>query len=122
MDALHNRAMKEFQDLQKNKKDHSVEVKLVDNNIRHWKGRIKGPIDTCYAGGVFDVDIIIPDDYPFKPPKMKFDTKIWHPNITVFDTLISLATQVGVLISKNSWDSSQVHVFFLKKQKNKLKI
>ena len=82
MDALYNRANKEFQDLQKNKKDHSVEVKLVDNNIRHWKGRIKGPIDTCYTGGVFDVDIVIPDDYPFKPPKMKFDTKIWHPNIS----------------------------------------
>ena len=27
------------------------------------------------------MDIIIPPDYPFKPPKMKFDTKIWHPNI-----------------------------------------
>ena len=55
---------------------------MVNNDIRHWKGRIKGPKDTCYAGGVFDVEIIIPDDYPFKPSKMKFDTKIWHPNIS----------------------------------------
>ena len=37
MDPLHNRAMKEFQDLQKNKKDNSVQVKLVDNNIYNIK-------------------------------------------------------------------------------------
>ena len=97
MDPLHNRAMKEFQDLQKNKKDNSVQVKLVDNNIRHWKGRIKGPIDTCYAGGTFDVDIVIPDDYPFKPPKMKFDTKIWHPNIS------SVTGAICLDILKNEW-------------------
>ena len=97
MDPLHNRAKKEFQDLQKNAKDSSVQVKLVDNNIRHWKGRIKGPIDTCYAGGVFDVDIVIPDDYPFKPPKMKFDTKIWHPNIS------SVTGAICLDILKNEW-------------------
>ena len=97
MDALHNRINKEFQELQKNKKDASVQVRLVDGNIRHWKGRIKGPIDTCYQGGTFDVDIIIPEDYPFKPPKMKFDTKIWHPNIS---------SQTGAIcldILKNEW-------------------
>ena len=96
-DALRNRAMKEFQDLQKNKKDDSVQVKLVDNNYRHWKGRIKGPIDTCYQGGIFDVDIIIPDGYPFKPPKMKFDTKIWHPNIS------SVTGAICLDILKNEW-------------------
>ena len=38
--------MKEFPDLQRNKKDHSVEVSLMNNDFRHWKGLIKGPIDT----------------------------------------------------------------------------
>ncbi len=36
---------------------------------------LKGPDDTPYAGGVFEVDIVIPADYPFSPPKMKFITK-----------------------------------------------
>ena len=36
---------------------------------------LKGPDDTPYAGGVFEVDIVIPTDYPFSPPKMKFITK-----------------------------------------------
>ena len=94
MDPLRNRALKEFNDL---KKDTSVQVKMVNNDIRHWKGKIKGPIDTCYAGGTFIVDIIIPDDYPFKPPKMKFDTKIWHPNIS------SVTGAICLDILKNEW-------------------
>jgi len=53
--------------------------------------------DTPYEGGIFHVDIVIPPDYPFKPPKMKFDTKIWHPNIS---------SQTGAIcldILKNEW-------------------
>lgn len=53
--------------------------------------------DTPYEGGIFQVDIVIPPDYPFKPPKMKFDTKIWHPNIS---------SQTGAIcldILKNEW-------------------
>ena len=96
MDPLHNRIKKEYNDLQK-EKNTNVQVKLVNNDFRHWKGRIKGPIDTCYQGGVFDVDIIIPDDYPFKPPKMKFDTKIWHPNIS------SVTGAICLDILKNEW-------------------
>ncbi|KAJ1560983.1 hypothetical protein HK096_006432 [Nowakowskiella sp. JEL0078] len=48
----------------------------------HLKGSFPGPIDTPYQGGIFIVDIKIPKDYPFKPPLMKFDTKIFHPNIS----------------------------------------
>ena len=96
MDPLHNRIKKEYQDIIK-EKNSNVQVKLVSNDYRHWKGRIKGPIDTCYQGGIFDVDIIIPDDYPFKPPKMKFDTKIWHPNIS------SVTGAICLDILKNDW-------------------
>ena len=38
-------------------------------------GTLRGPDDTPYAKGTFEVDIIIPDDYPFTPPKMRFITK-----------------------------------------------
>jgi ubiquitin-conjugating enzyme (huntingtin interacting protein 2) len=31
---------------------------------------------------VFNIDVTIPKQYPFEPPKMKFTTKIWHPNIS----------------------------------------
>lgn len=74
-----------------------MEAKVVGDDLRHWKGTIFGPMDTAYADGIFHVDIEIPPDYPFKPPKMKFDTKIWHPNIS---------SQTGAIcldILKNEW-------------------
>ena len=52
------------------------------DDITHLEGSFEGPPDTPYEGGKFNVDIRIPNDYPFKPPQMKFKTKIWHPNVS----------------------------------------
>ncbi|KAI9751122.1 MAG: Ubiquitin-conjugating enzyme E2 1 [Lichina confinis] len=62
------------------------------DDLTHLKGRFKGPPGTPYEGGNFVVDIRIPNEYPFRPPVMKFDTSLWHPNVSSQTGAICLDT------------------------------
>lgn len=81
--AAELRLGKELKDVSKIDESSGVRaVQLSPDDNRHLKGTLKGPEGTAYEGGVFEVDIVIPNAYPFEPPLMKFITKIWHPNIS----------------------------------------
>ncbi|KAF9388804.1 Ubiquitin-conjugating enzyme E2 T [Mortierella sp. AD011] len=77
---IHVRMKKELRDLEVSPPE-GVICYPVDDNILHLKAELTGPKDTPYAGGIFKLDIHIPDRYPFDPPRCQFITKIYHPNI-----------------------------------------
>ncbi|CAH1110365.1 unnamed protein product [Psylliodes chrysocephalus] len=52
-----------------------------DDNLNHLEAKIAGPQDSPYQNGVFTLEIIVPEKYPFAPPSITFTTKIYHPNI-----------------------------------------
>ena len=73
-----------------------------EDNLRYFDVRIHGPSQSpyegmdCYTqaipgllrarahsdtGGIFKLELFLPEDYPMTPPKIRFLTKIYHPNI-----------------------------------------
>ncbi|KAF8073369.1 ubiquitin-conjugating enzyme/RWD-like protein [Lyophyllum atratum] len=96
MDARLRRVNKEIADC-KNDKTSNIKIDLIDESPFHLKGSFPGPEGTPYQGGHFEVDIVIPDSYPFQPVKMKFITKVYHPNIS------SASGAICLDILKDAW-------------------
>ncbi|KAF8693850.1 Fungal ubiquitin-associated domain, partial [Rhizoctonia solani] len=96
MDARLRRVNKEIADC-KNDKASKISIELIDDNPFHLCGSFPGPEDTPYQGGTYQVDIVIPDSYPFQPVKMKFITKVYHPNVS------SASGAICLDILKDAW-------------------
>lgn len=75
------RVQQELKEIERDKAS-GVTATLKGNSLQSLVGFVPGPKDTPYDGGVFMVDIQLDDQYPFVPPKMKFVTRVWHPNIS----------------------------------------
>jgi ubiquitin-conjugating enzyme E2 N len=70
-------------ELERLQKDHIENVKIIPkkDNLRYIDIEIIGPRDTPYSGGIFKLEMFIGGKYPMEPPKVRFLTKIYHPNI-----------------------------------------
>jgi ubiquitin-conjugating enzyme E2 D/E len=78
------RILKEMQDMAKSPMDNCTAGPVDPENLYLWHGTIIGPEKSPYEGGLFQLEITFPPEYPFKPPKVIFLTKVYHPNINSF--------------------------------------
>eukprot|EP00484_Ammonia_sp_Unknown_P023920 CAMPEP_0197036890 /NCGR_PEP_ID=MMETSP1384-20130603/14251_1 /TAXON_ID=29189 /ORGANISM="Ammonia sp." /LENGTH=154 /DNA_ID=CAMNT_0042467117 /DNA_START=103 /DNA_END=567 /DNA_ORIENTATION=- len=58
-----------------------IAIKAHEENLRYFDIEIKGPPDTPYEGGLFKLEMFLDNTWPMKPPKCRFLTRIYHPNV-----------------------------------------
>lgn len=83
-----------------------IKVKINEDNLSEIHASIEGPENTPFEGGIFDVKLEITDEFPTKPPKGYFITKIFHPNVAE-----SGAICLSTLSSDWSEDMGLDHLF-----------
>jgi len=85
------RIAKELLDIQQDTSSR-IYCESLGDDISHLRASFQGPGESPYEGGTYIVDVKIPDNYPFRPPIMKFETKLWHPNVSSQTGAICLDT------------------------------
>ena len=78
--AASKRLQKELQDLRNAGLKAFRDIQVDDSNILLWQGLLV-PDSAPFNKGAFKIEIQFPAEYPFKPPKLVFKTKIYHPNV-----------------------------------------
>eukprot|EP00038_Savillea_parva_P007026 m.167385 g.167385 ORF g.167385 m.167385 type:complete len:150 (+) comp12818_c0_seq1:89-538(+) len=78
--ALSRRILKETERL-KTEPVVGLTAKVDPSNPRYFHITIDGPETSAYEGGVFKLELYLPEEYPMCPPKVRFLTRIYHPNI-----------------------------------------
>ena len=77
----HIRLYQELQEMCKNPEENITAGPVDKNDLNYWEATLFGPKDTPYENGIFLIKINLPVNYPFAPPKVVFETKIFHCNI-----------------------------------------
>jgi ubiquitin-conjugating enzyme E2 A len=78
--SARKRLMRDFKRLQKDAPV-GIQAAPLDNNVMAWQAVIFGPDDTPWEGGTFKLLLEFTEDYPNKPPAVRFLSHIFHPNV-----------------------------------------
>ncbi|WAQ87306.1 hypothetical protein PtA15_8A210 [Puccinia triticina] len=97
MASRNKRVMKEIQDCQKEAASTQINIQMIGEDLSKLRGQFPGPANSPYEGGTFEVAIEVPPRYPFEPLKMKFITKVYHPNVS------SQSGAICLDILKDAW-------------------
>ena len=90
------RLQKEFKEFTDNPPENCEGGPENENDLFKWQLTLMGPSDSPYDGGLFNLTVEFPKDYPFKPPKCVFQTKVYHPNVNANGSIC-----LGIL--KDEW-------------------
>ena len=104
------RLKRELEELNKSESKDFGAAPIDDSDMLKWEAFITGPEDSLYEGGCFNLEIKFTKDFPFKPPKVYFLTKIYHPNFNYQSGQICCCA-LGFL---KEWDPSITIVQILK--------
>lgn len=74
------RLMRDFKRLQ-NDPTAGVSAAPCPENIMLWNAVIFGPPETPFEDGTFKLSMEFDESYPNNPPKVRFISKMFHPNV-----------------------------------------
>ena len=85
----------------------SFEVFPCQDNIDFWRIIMTGPDETPYSNATFELFIEFKEDYPAKPPNIRFITPIYHCNInsagrichTILDRFYAPGVRIGEIFN-----------------------
>lgn len=75
-----NRLKRELERLAQNPTE-GISCYPKSDNFDNLVATIVGPRGSPYNDGIFQLEINIPAEYPFEPPRITFQTPVYHPNI-----------------------------------------
>eukprot|EP00756_Hemistasia_phaeocysticola_P014223 Hpha_TRINITY_DN15329_c3_g1::TRINITY_DN15329_c3_g1_i2::g.89442::m.89442/K10573/UBE2A, UBC2, RAD6A; ubiquitin-conjugating enzyme E2 A len=80
MSAARRRLLRDYKKM-KQDPPQGINAAPIDKELMEWNAVMFGPEQTSWEGGTFRLKLAFGEQYPNKPPKVTFLTKMFHPNI-----------------------------------------